>query len=106
MVTCPAHPASVSVLWRRTPVTVRNFSTQGPRPRVPTSSEEGAQEGDEKDEKPMRVGTLERVKPTTRLIDTPKHTLTGHPGLLWAQVQGRRQDLGPDVNEWVRTLEG
>jgi hypothetical protein len=38
--------------------------------------------GDEKDKKPMRVGKLERVKPTFLLIDTPKHKLIGHPGLL------------------------
>jgi hypothetical protein len=61
---------------------------------------------EEKDEKPMRVGTLERVKPTTRLIETPKHRLNGHPGLFWAKVHGRRQDLGPVMTEWVSTLEG
>jgi hypothetical protein len=75
--------------------------------RVPPSSEEwDLSGGKEKDEKPMRVGGLERVKPTFLLIDTPKHKLIGHPGLLWAEVQGRRQDLGPVKAGRESTLEG
>jgi hypothetical protein len=69
-------------------------------------SGKGRWETEEKDEKPMRVGRLERVKPTFLLTDTPEHGPLGHPGLYWAKVHGRRQDPGPVVTGRGSTLEG
>jgi hypothetical protein len=54
----------------------------------------------------MRVGSLERDKPTFPLIDTPQGRPIGHPGLYWAQAQGRRWGSGPVVAGRVSTLEG
>jgi hypothetical protein len=75
--------------------------------RVPLSLESGSlQGGRDKDEKPMRVGGLERVKPTFLTIETLKRMSIGHPGLLWAKAYGRRRDLGPVIAGRVSTLEG
>jgi hypothetical protein len=62
--------------------------------------------GEEKDAKPMRVGSLERVKPTFLFIETPKYMLIGYPGLLWAQVHGRRQGACPVMAGRGSTLKG
>jgi hypothetical protein len=62
--------------------------------------------GGDKDRKPMRVGSLERDKPTFLLTETPEHRPLEPPQVSWAEVYGRRGDFGPVVAGGERTLEG
>jgi hypothetical protein len=60
----------------------------------------------DEDRKPMRVGSLERVKPTLLLIETPKHRRNGQPRVRRAEVHGRKRGPGPVKAGGESALEG